>query len=40
VFGILGQDLTGYPVSLASVGYLTADGAGKITSGYNDEYLS
>jgi hypothetical protein len=40
VFGILGQDLTGFPVSLASTGYLTADGNGKVTSGYNDEYLS
>jgi hypothetical protein len=40
VFGILGQDLTGYPVSLASTGYFTADNTGKIKSGYNDEYLS
>jgi hypothetical protein len=40
VFGILGQDLTGFPVSLASAGNFTADSAGNLTNGYNDEYLS
>ncbi len=40
VFGILGQDLTGLPTSLASAGTLTADSTGKITAGFNDEYLS
>jgi hypothetical protein len=39
VFGILGQDLTGSVTSLASVGYFTA-ASGKLSSGYNDEYLA
>jgi hypothetical protein len=40
VFGILGQDLTGLPTSLASAGTFTADATGKFTTGFNDEYLS
>ena len=39
VFGILGQDLSGLPTSLASVGQFTADASGNLNSGYNDEYL-
>jgi hypothetical protein len=39
VFGILGQDLTGSVTSLCA-GTLTADGAGKLTSGFMDEYLA
>jgi len=41
VFEILGQDLSGLPVtSLASVGQFSADSSGNLTSGYNDEFLS
>lgn len=40
VFGILGQDLSGLPTSLASVGQFTADASGNLSNGYNDEYLS
>jgi hypothetical protein len=40
VFGILGQDLSGFPTSLASVGRFTADSSGNLTSGFNDEYLA
>ena len=39
VFGILGQDLSGLPTSLASVGQFTADASGNLSNGYNDEYL-
>ena len=40
VFGILGQDLSGFPTSLASVGKFTAARNGTITSGFNDEFLA
>ena len=40
VFGILGQDLSGFPSSLASVGKFTADRQGNLTSGFNDEFLA
>lgn len=40
VFGLLGEDLTGTSTSLASVGTLTADGNGKLTTGLMDEYLA
>lgn len=40
VFGILGQDITANPSSLASVGLFTADASGNINSGYNDEILN
>jgi hypothetical protein len=40
VFGILGQDLTGSITSLSCAGTLTADGAGKVTSGFMDEYFA
>ena len=40
VFGILGQDLSGLPDTLASAGNFTADSSGKLTSGFNDEFLS
>jgi hypothetical protein len=39
VFGILGQDLSGLPASLASAGVFTADGNGHLKSGVNDEFL-
>ena len=39
VFGILGEDLSGLPTSLASVGQFSADASGNLTSGYNDELL-
>jgi hypothetical protein len=39
VFGILGQDLNFLPTSLASVGQFTADAAGNLIAGYNDELL-
>ena len=39
-FGILGQDLSGLPTSLASVGEFSADASGNLNSGYNDELLS
>jgi hypothetical protein len=39
VFGILGEDLSLIPSSLGSVGVFTADGAGKLTNGYDDEFL-
>lgn len=40
VFGLLGQDLSGIPVSLSSVGRFTADASGNLTNGFNDEFLS
>jgi len=40
VFGILGQDLSGFPTSLASVGKFAADRNGHLSSGFNDEYLA
>lgn len=40
VFGILGQDLSTLPTSLASVGRFTADSSGHLKNGYNDELLS
>jgi hypothetical protein len=39
VFGILGEDLSFLPTSLASVGEFTADASGNLNSGYNDEVL-
>jgi len=39
VFEILGQDLSGLPASLASVGQFTADTSGNL-NGYNDEELN
>ena len=39
VFGILGQDLSAFPTSLASVGRFTADSSGHLKNGYNDELL-
>lgn len=39
VFEILGQDFSGLPTSLASVGQFTADNNGNLT-GYNDEELN
>jgi hypothetical protein len=40
VFAILGQDLSGFPTSLASVGEFAADRNGNITGGFNDEFLA
>jgi hypothetical protein len=40
VFGILGQDLTGFPTSLASAGQFTADSSGNLKAAYNDEFLA
>ncbi len=40
VFGILGEDLSGIPTSLASVGRFASDRNGNMTGGYNDEYLA
>jgi hypothetical protein len=40
VFGILGQDLSEFPTTLASVGEFTADQNGNLKSGYNDETLN
>jgi hypothetical protein len=40
VFGILGEDLSDLPTSLASVGRFTADASGNLKSGYNDEILN
>lgn len=39
VFGILGQDLSGFPSSLASVGEFAADANGNLNTGFNDEVL-
>lgn len=39
VFGILGQDLSGLPTSLAGAGMFTADGNGKLIRGVTDEFL-
>lgn len=39
VFGVLGEDLSALPSSLASVGRLSADASGNVNSGYNDEFL-
>jgi hypothetical protein len=39
VFGIFGQDFSGLPASLASVGIVTADGLGHLNPGFNDEFL-
>lgn len=37
VFGVVGMDLTGFtPDTLTSVGVLTADGAGNVSSGFTD----
>lgn len=38
VFGVLGQDLSGLPTSLASVGEFSADTSGNLSNGYNDEF--
>jgi hypothetical protein len=40
VLDILGQDLSGFPTSLASVGQFTADTNGNLNTGYDDEFLS
>jgi len=40
VFGILGEDLSGLPSSLATVGRFTSDRNGNMTGGFNDEYLA
>jgi hypothetical protein len=40
VFEILGQDLSGLPTSLASVGQFTADANGNLNQGYSDEVLN
>jgi hypothetical protein len=41
VFDILGQDLSGLPVtSLASIGQFSADSGGNLMNGYDDEFLS
>jgi hypothetical protein len=40
VFGVLGEDLSGLPSSLASVGKFTSDKNGNITGGFNDEFLA
>ncbi|MFZ0419026.1 MAG: hypothetical protein WAM04_13090 [Candidatus Sulfotelmatobacter sp.] len=39
VLDILGQDLSGLPTSLASVGEFTADASGNLNNGYDDELL-
>ena len=39
VFGIVGEDSSFLPTSLASVGQFTASSAGSLTGGYNDEFL-
>jgi hypothetical protein len=39
VYGILGQDLTALPSSLAAVGEFTADASGNLNTGYSDETL-
>jgi hypothetical protein len=39
VFGILGQDLSALPGSLASVGEFSADASGDMNAGFNDELL-
>jgi hypothetical protein len=40
IFGIQGEDLSGLPTSLASVGRFTADNSGNMKNGYNDELLN
>jgi hypothetical protein len=40
VFDITGEDLTGLPASLASVGEFSGDATGNLNNGYNDEFLS
>ena len=40
VFEILGQDLTGFPTSLASAGQFTADSSGNLKAAFNDEFLA
>jgi len=40
VFGILGQDLTGLPTSLASAGQFRADSNGNLKAAFNDEFLA
>ena len=40
VFDITGEDLYGLPSTLASVGELTVDSSGNLSSAYDDEYLS
>lgn len=39
VFGILGQDFSGLPTSLASAGTVAADASGNLTSGFADEVV-
>lgn len=39
VFEILGQDLTGIPTSLASVGQFSSDTSGNLNNGYDDEFF-
>jgi hypothetical protein len=40
VFGILGQDLSGLPTSLASAGQFRADSNGNLKAAFNDEFLA
>jgi hypothetical protein len=40
VFNVLGEDLSGIPTSLASVGKFTADSSGNMSNGYDDEFLA
>ncbi len=39
VFGVLGQDPSGLPTSMASTGLFTADAGGNLTNGYGDEFV-
>lgn len=39
VFGILGQDFSGLPTSMAAAGVLTADASGNLSSGFVDEFV-
>jgi hypothetical protein len=39
VFGILGQDFSGFPTSMAAAGVLTADASGNLSSGFADEFV-
>jgi hypothetical protein len=39
VFGILGQDFSGLPTSMASTGTVTADASGNLSGGFADEFV-
>jgi hypothetical protein len=39
VFELLGQDLTGIPTSLASIGQFSSDASGNLNNGYDDEFF-